>query len=49
MTTRSWFLRLALLLVLSLAACAAGSSADGSDSATNRGFYGSVNGGWTHP
>jgi hypothetical protein len=49
MTTQSWFLRLALLLVLSLAACAAGSSADGSASARTHGFYGGVSGGWTHP
>ena len=49
MMTRSWFLRLTLLLVLSLGACAAGSSADGSDSARNRGFYSGVSGGWTHP
>ena len=49
MTTQSWFLRLALLLVLSLAACAAGSSADESDSARTHGFYGGVTGGWSHP
>jgi hypothetical protein len=39
-----------LLLALLLSACtAAGSSTDDSNNAKNHGFYGGVNGGWSHP
>jgi hypothetical protein len=41
------WLAVALLLLL-IAACAAGSAAP-ADNAKDHGFYGSVTGGWSHP
>jgi hypothetical protein len=49
MIYRLRFLWPALLLALSLAACAAGSSDTGGNggNSKNQGFYGSTTGGWT--